>query len=136
RLHAVIVEKDPGATAAAVRAANQELDDRQQVREFRVLPEEDLPRTHTLAVRRRLGQEWLAGQESVARQAQPPAVSDTDPLSRLIAQCTSHAGAIDDGQELGTDLGLDSLGRVELLSAIEEELGVYVDDTEVGSRTT
>ena len=29
---------------------------------------------------------------------------------------------------LSTDLNIDSLGRVELLSLIEEELGVYIDD--------
>jgi long-chain acyl-CoA synthetase len=38
--------------------------------------------------------------------------------------------------QLGADLNLDSLGRVDLLSAIEEEIGVYVDDTAVGPRTT
>ena len=33
-------------------------------------------------------------------------------------------------------MNLDSLGRVELLSRIEEELGVYLDESRVGSDTT
>ena len=37
---------------------------------------------------------------------------------------------------LGSDLGLDSLGRVELLSMIERELGVYIDDSLLGPATT
>jgi long-chain acyl-CoA synthetase len=39
-------------------------------------------------------------------------------------------------QQLGPDLRLDSLGRVELLSAVEEELGVFVDDSAISAATT
>ena len=46
------------------------------------------------------------------------------------------AGAVSADQALGDDLGLDSLGRVELMSLIEQELGVYVDETEVSPTTT
>jgi long-chain acyl-CoA synthetase len=135
RLHAVLLESQPGAAAAAVRAANAELSDRQQVPGFSTWPDEDFPRTHTLKVRRPLVQAWAEGQEAEHR-VPVQAVAETDPLLRLVAQCTRHEGAIGDAQELGSELGLDSLGRVELLSAIEEELGVYVDDTAVGPHTT
>ena len=37
---------------------------------------------------------------------------------------------------LGDDLNLDSLGRVELLSAIEADLGAYLDESQVGPDTT
>ena len=37
---------------------------------------------------------------------------------------------------LETDLNLDSLGRVGLLSAVEAELGVYLDESDVGPGTT
>ena len=37
---------------------------------------------------------------------------------------------------LGSDLGLDSLGRVELLSAVESHLGVYLDESQVDEETT
>ncbi|MDD9985442.1 MAG: 1-acyl-sn-glycerol-3-phosphate acyltransferase [Spirochaetaceae bacterium] len=39
-------------------------------------------------------------------------------------------------KSLGGDLDLDSLKRVELLSVIEQELGVYIDESLVGSNTT
>ena len=41
---------------------------------------------------------------------------------------------IKDHATLGDDLDLDSLGRVELLSAIETELGVYLDESNWGPR--
>ena len=36
--------------------------------------------------------------------------------------------AVHEGSRLSTDLGLDSLARIELLGMIEEELGAYIDD--------
>jgi long-chain acyl-CoA synthetase len=40
------------------------------------------------------------------------------------------------GHTVGGDLNLDSLKRVEMLSIIEQELGVYIDESLVGSQTT
>ncbi len=135
RIHAVFLEEQPGNAAAAVRTANAELDSRQQVLGYTVWPEEDFPRTHTLKVRRNLVLDYVRD-HSALQAAAPLPGSDADPLQRLIAQCSRHEGEISEGQQLGPDLGLDSLSRVELLSSIEEELGVFVDDTAIGPQTT
>jgi long-chain acyl-CoA synthetase len=134
RVHAVLLAAEAGAAAAAVGAANARLDDRQQIMGYTVWPDEDFPRTHTLKVRRNLVMDYLKDREA-AHAAPVAATPDTDPLRRLVAQCSRHEGEIREEDELGVGLGLDSLGRVELLSAIEEELGVYVDDTDVGPHT-
>ncbi len=133
RVHAVLVEEHPGAAAEAVRAANSCLDARQQIMGFTIWPEEDFPRTHTLKVRKNLVVDYLEGQ----RESAPPSVAavSTDALSHVIAACSKFEGVISDDMSLGADLGLDSLGRVDLLSAIEEEVGVFVDDTAVGPNT-
>ncbi len=137
RLHAVLLENTPGAAADAVREANRELDSRQQVMSFSTWQGEDFPRTHTLKVRRNLVLEALAGHEPQGASSSPAAV-EGDPLLRLVAQCAGaeRAEAIREDAELAGDLGLDSLGRVELLSAIEEELGAFIDDAEVLPNTT
>ena len=58
-------------------------------------------------------------------------------LLHIVAEVSKReAGDIVDGATLGDDLELDSLGRVELLSAIETELGVYMDEGQVGPETT
>jgi long-chain acyl-CoA synthetase len=50
-------------------------------------------------------------------------------VERVVAQLDAiRAEAIGPNARLSSDLGIDSLGRVELLSLIEEELGVYIDD--------
>ncbi|HEY4668422.1 MAG TPA: AMP-binding protein [Tepidiformaceae bacterium] len=134
RVHAVILEETPGVAAEAVRGANAILDDRQQIMGFTVWPGDDFPRTHTLKVRKNLVLSYVQDQQ-VSPDTPPPAAVDTDSLRRLIAQCGRIADDVREDQQLGVDLGLDSLARVELLSAIEEEIGVYVDDTEVGPQT-
>src|SRR5207244_1534650 len=57
--------------------------------------------------------------------------------AKLIAEvATGPAAAIHPGATLSADLGLDSLGRVDLLGAIEEELGAYIDDAAVEPNAT
>ncbi|MGH2633717.1 MAG: 1-acyl-sn-glycerol-3-phosphate acyltransferase [Tepidiformaceae bacterium] len=135
RIHAVIAESQSGAAGPAVRAANALLDDRQQISGLTTWPDEDFPRTHTLKVRRNDVLAFLAEHRTAAAPV-PAGDTDTDALTRLINESRHSDDPILPGHELGNDLGLDSLGRVELLSAIEDELGVYVDDSEVGPRTT
>ncbi|MCX7617099.1 AMP-binding protein [Tepidiforma sp.] len=132
-LHAVIAEAEPGSAAEAVRLANRQLDARQQILAWSTWPEPDFPRTHTLKVRRPLVEAWV-------REQQPaPAVQTIetgDPLLRIIAAIARPGAPLTDETNLGADLGLDSLARVELLSAIEDDIGVYVDDADVGPQTT
>ncbi len=134
RLHAVLLEAEPGAGADAVKGANSKLDDRQQIFHWSAWPEEDFPRTHTLKVRRNLVLEHVQSE----RPAEPPtaALVTDDPLLKIVASVRKGEAEVSERSTLGMDLQLDSLGRVELLSAIEDEMGVYVDDTEVGPLTT
>jgi long-chain acyl-CoA synthetase len=134
RLHAVIVESEPGAGPEAVKSANAKLDDRQQLFAWTIWPEEDFPRTHTLKVKRPVVHQFVTDQAPVA--SGPSQVITDDALIKLIAGIRKGEAEITEASNLGLDLQLDSLGRVELLSAIEDELGVYVDDTEVGPQTT
>ncbi len=144
QVHAVILEREPGAAAAAVRAANERLDARQQILGFTVWPEEDFPRTHTLKVRRPVVQQAvearLRHERTASRREELPkaraAESPAERVRALIAEIAREPHHVADEATLGGDLGLDSLARVELLSAIEEELGVFVPDEAVGPNTT
>ncbi len=133
-LHAVIVESEPGAAAEAVRRANLQLDARQQILDWSTWPDEDFPRTHTLKVRRPLVEAFIRNREHASPP--PPPAEPGDPLLQIIAQLRRTDAPLTEATNLGADLGLDSLARVELLSAIEEDIGVYVDDAEVGPQTT
>jgi long-chain acyl-CoA synthetase len=111
---------------AAVVAANRQLAEYQQVHQWRIWPELDLPRTSTGKVRRPKVTEWVNTQ----RAAEPGSGGETnDPLLERILSIT-HAtpGDTSDAARLSEDLGLDSLGRVQLQSELEQRLGLTLDD--------
>ncbi len=107
----------------AVVAANRQLAEYQQVRQWRLWPELDLPRTSTGKIRRPKVTEWVNAQRSEGAEA------TADPLLALILSI-SHAmpAKTGDAARLSEDLGLDSLGRVQLQSEVEQKLGLTVED--------
>jgi long-chain acyl-CoA synthetase len=105
---AALVLRQPGDPAASVQAANADLAGYQQIRHWIVWPDPDLPRTSTGKILRR---EVAAGLQGKAPNL----------LTGIIEQITGKAADSE-------DLRLDSLGRVELQSAIESRLGVEMDD--------
>jgi long-chain acyl-CoA synthetase len=125
---------------AVVQAANARLAPHQQVQGFTVWPEADFPRTHTMKVKQQeVLRTVLARRELAERSPVPPiqAARDTTAVRRLIAEAAGKQdAALSDAATLGSDCGLDSLARVELLASIESELGVYLDETRVHEDTT
>jgi long-chain acyl-CoA synthetase len=138
RVHAVLLLDDPALAEAVVETANERLAAHQQIRGTTVWPDEDLPRTHTLKVRKpdilaRLAELERPGSAPVpaaASKVQRAHVdSDIDPVTAVVASVAGLEPATVLGTaRLSSDLDLDSLRRVELLGVIEEEIGVFVDD--------
>ena len=73
-----------------------------------------------------------------AARAQPAASGD--PKERLVRLVSEVSGVAQEQvlpeHTVGGDLNMDSLKRVEMLSIIEQELGVYIDESLVDSGTT
>ena len=140
-VHAALLIDDADNASQAVSWANERLAEHQQIRGFTVWPEEDLPRTHTLKVKKRLVLDVLQsiseGEDSKPAASDGAQTGGARGVEDLVADVTGFPLAqIRPEMTVGNDLNLDSLGRVELLSAIEEELGVYLDESEVGPETT
>lgn len=132
QVHAVLLLDDPSQAEQIVRDANARLSGSQQLRGWSVWPEDDFPRTHTLKVKKRLVLERVLASDREQRGAQAeqhaPAVA-VDDVTRLAAQAAKlPVAAVHEDSRLSTDLGLDSLARIELLGMIEEETGAYIDD--------
>jgi len=118
----------------AIEHANAKLPEFQRISRWVMWPEPDLPRTSTGKVRRKPVAEWLARVQSDAATAGSGKAATSgdhaygpsaDWLLALIAQITGEAQpGVGDELRLTEDLHLDSLGRVQLASAIEERLGV------------
>ncbi|HEY8171398.1 MAG TPA: AMP-binding protein [Candidatus Limnocylindria bacterium] len=145
RVHAVLLVDDGSVAEAVVRDANARLAGHQQIRGWSVWPEEDFPRTPSMKVKKRLVLDALENGAGSATAGRPPgagsqpqaAASAVATVAGLVAQVAQvPSGHVVAASRLETDLGLDSLGRIELLSVIEEELGAFVDDGQVVPDTT
>jgi long-chain acyl-CoA synthetase len=161
---AVLIMRDAGADPTpAVERANRTLARHQHVRRWAVWPESDFPRTPTQKIRKRDILERLGAQTNgkngssngsksngatklengavghTALSPQPSVLS-TSP-STVIASLAAHAGggvpaSLDAASNLSTDLKLDSLGRVELLSALEDRYQIEIDEASFTAATT
>ena len=135
QVHAVLILRESADAAGVVERANARLGGHQQIRGHTIWPDEDFPRTATTKVKKADVQRWVdAGQADAPPPSSisPTAAAAATGVQRLLRQLDGvPADAVRDEARLSSDLGIDSLGRVELLSLIEEELGVYIDDGEL-----
>ena len=131
----VLFQGDDAALEQAVRDANLGLADFQQIRRVLRWPEITFPYTSTGKLLRRSVRDWACG--AVRGQGAGTAKSE-DFLLETISSITGEsvfANGVDD-LRLSEDLHLDSLGRVQLVSAIEQRTGVLIDDTQMAMLKT
>jgi long-chain acyl-CoA synthetase len=132
---AIIMRDERSDPAAAVERANKRLSERERIRHWLVWPEPDFPRTPTQKVLRRKVAEALkaklSGGLNAAPQRGPGALTET--IGRLVGKARTE---LDRRASLATDLKLDSLGRIELLSALEDRYQIEIDEAAFTATTT
>jgi long-chain acyl-CoA synthetase len=140
---AVLILREPGTIVeTAVERANRSLAEHQWVRRWYVWPAPDFPRTATQKVLKR---EVAARIEEDSRNKAQTKTSDSPlglPSSSFIlseaARISGHEPSTESAPalKLTTDLKLDSLGRIELLSALEERYQIEIDEAAFTAATT
>jgi long-chain acyl-CoA synthetase len=124
--------------AEAVKRANATLADFQRIRHWVVWPEEDFPRTSTQKPRTSVIAERIQRMREPApatgAAAGAPAAGA---LGELIARITGRT-ALDlrPDAHLAADLGLSSIDRVELISALEDRFQIDLNETKFTAATT
>ena len=137
-VHAALILADGADPDETVSWANARLAPHQRIRGHTMWPGEDFPRTHTLKVKKGLVVDVLSGSAPERPAAPRPAgaARARGPLD-IVSEITGYPmERLRPDMTLGEDLNLDSLGRVSLLSAIDEELGVYLDESQANDETT
>ena len=128
---AVIIPHDHDADiAAAVARANTHLAEFQQIRRWSIWPEPDFPRTATHKVLKRVVAARVKAQDGVSSHEAETV------LASEIARITGALPASLDASNRLADLRLDSLGRVELLSALEDRYQISLDEAAFTAATT
>lgn len=131
--------EDAARSAArnAVERANQNLADFQRIRQWMVWPESDFPRTSTQKPRIPLitaeAEKHFGGTRAPA-QVGPTAGGQLQSLIARVAGPNSGRGA-DNSSSARLD-DLDSIGRVELLSALEDRYEIDLDEQRFAAATT
>ncbi len=130
----VLFSGDDAALQTAVRNANQSLTEYQHIRRTFRWPEVELPYTSSGKLLRRRIKDWACA----TLQTRPAGQNQqSDALISLIAEITGIEGVQGgDNLRLSEDLYLDSLGRVQLASAIEQRLGVELGEDRIASMAT
>ena len=139
---AVLIAQDEHADLnAAVQRANDSLAEFQRIRDWIAWPNSDFPRTPGT-------RKVIKGQiaEAVKTMLKPSisAASDNElapapaPLSLPVISRIARVepAALNASANLADDLKLDSLGRVELLSALEDQYQIELDEAAITEATT
>lgn len=140
QIHAVLLSDSRNADAAAiVRQANLDLAPHQRVRSQQIWPDADFPRTHTAKVKRaevatyvlteRRGETLPQPDQSLQSAHKPQLIQIVaDVLGKPADQLAPHVKL--------EDVGLDAARRIQLGRAVEDRLGMFVDDANIGRETT
>ncbi len=153
---AVLILRGDAKAETVVQRANQSLAEYQRMTMWVEWPEGDFPRTNTQKPRRNLIAEtvqkeilresppfdrlragFLAQQAREKRATQAGDGRESNPLNDLVARVSGRSvGHLSQDASLDSDLGLSSLDRVELLSALEDRYQVDLSETRFNSMRT
>lgn len=129
---AVVILRDHTDLAAVVQGANRSLAEYQRMPLWMEWPEQDFPRTSTQKPKRNLIAAVVRkalDERAQGLQAHAEAEAES-PVANLICRISGRsAAALHPDATLDSDLGLSSLDRVELMSALEDRYQVDLSDT-------
>lgn len=118
----------------AVSRANVRLAPYQQIRRVLRWPQLAFPYTSTGKLIKRQVADWAS---RILRGERSSASAAADPIQSLISSITGEPTASPDSRlRLSEDLHLDSLGRMQLASMLEQTTGIPVSDAEISKAET
>ncbi len=140
---AIVILRAEADLAAAVQRANQTLAEYQRMNMWVRWPDEDFPRTSTQKPRRNLIGEFAqatladSGQNEGRPISRAPSAREVGTLAELITRVSGRPlTALPPDANLDSDLGLSSLDRVELMSAVEDRYQVDLSEARFSAMRT
>jgi long-chain acyl-CoA synthetase len=133
---AVVILRDASDLEFVVRTANESLAEYQRMRMWMEWPQEDFPRTNTQKPKRQAIADFVRARMEQAGSDRA-GQAGSSPLGELISRVAGRSVPnLRPDASLDSDLGLSSLDRVELLSALEDRYQVDLSETRFSSVRT
>ena len=131
RVHAVLLVDSDADSEEIVRLANSQLEEHQRVRGYSIWPGPELPRTEGTEKLKRSGiKQWVETGSAVA----PSRTGTGDTVEDVVASLARGRSVTP--ETTLEELGLTSLERMELLMALERQVGASIDELAFsGART-
>jgi long-chain acyl-CoA synthetase len=134
----LILRSETADAATAIEHANRELGSLQGVRRWLVWPGAEFPRTTTHKIQKLAIADWATAQLAL-QQGPTSEWSIRGELKTLVTMVSRITGTVpkraDRSARLDIDLKLDSVGRVELLSALEDHYQIEIDEATLAAAT-
>lgn len=134
-VHAEIILKNPKSDIKSiVEEANLGLNDSQKILSFSKWTKDDFPRTTTMKIKKRFVLEEILKR---GKKSNPKSQVQThSKLYDLIAKINGiNSAIIKPSSLLSLDLKLTSVNKIELISVIEQEFNVDIDEEEINAQT-
>ncbi|RJP35338.1 MAG: AMP-binding protein [Candidatus Omnitrophota bacterium] len=134
-VHAVLLLENQDVDAKrCIELANQELPAEQHIGAFSVWKLSEFPKTTTLKIKKNEVRKLIALEDFGAAAA--PTQTGT-PVQRILCELASvDLDRLHPESRIGQEVGLSSIDRVELISRLEDEFRIDVDDNLVTPETT
>ncbi len=132
-IHAVLLLEEGVNPEAVVEAANAKLASFQRVQNWSLWPDADFPRSATRKIQKEKVLEWLK-----YKPVEPKAASSREatPMTKLLGEIFGKAPEeITPDTKLVSDLGMDSILRIELVTRMEEAFGITLEEKLLTQKT-
>lgn len=132
QVHAVLLLDGSGVKPEEIISlANRRLDTLQQITGFSLWHEPEFPKTTTLKIKK-----FAVKDELEKGQHKDATAASQDSLLNMLARVTgTDATQIRDESLLVNDLGLTSIDQLELVSFMEQEYRLDIEDSQIGPQT-
>ena len=134
QVHAEVILKTKTNLRALIEYANKKLNQVQQITSYSIWPGQDFPRTTTMKIKKPAVLEQILRRKGKKSFAKKPSESKLFEILTRIGGV--KAAAIKPDAKLSLDLKLNSVNRVELVSMLEQEFNIDIDEEEITGEKT
>jgi len=133
---AIVSDKKDKKIIKAIKEINEKLEDFQHISNWARWPEESFPRTLIMKIDRKAVAQWANQAIRSKAQKEGQKSADSDPIITILKQVLNNQNVVIGERDRLADIGIDSLRRLAVVSMVEEQLGVALQESDITKTTS